>query len=206
MRMRELLSFRGKCGRPCSGRLHHAMPVHVRQVSMRQVIMQQVSMLRVIIGLFFAGMLFCLSGAEAHALELKEESERTDSYQLLYINTDTFLYEEADEASAVLRELQRQELVVPVEVGAVWAKVTIGNAAGYVKSEYVQAESPDPLVAREMEEQAQYNAELINEVERLTKEQKRSRIYGIIVICIIAGIFGAGIVSTVLRRKQIKKS
>lgn len=156
----------------------------------------------VLIGLLFAGMLFHLCGIEAHALELKDESERPDSYELLYVNTDTFLYEEADEVSTVLRELKKQELVVPVELGVPWVKVSIGELTGYVKSDYVQTESPDPRVAQELEEQAEYNAEFANEVERLTKEQRRSRIYGVLIICIIVGIFAAGIVSTVMGRRQ----
>lgn len=153
-------------------------------------------------GLVFAGIFFYLCGMRAHALELIEESERPDSYQLLYLNTDTFLYEEDDETSAVLRELKKQEMVVPIEPGVPWVKVSFGELTGYVKSEYVQAESPNPVVAQEMAGQEVYNTEFINEVERLTKEQKRSRLYGIIVICMIAGIFAAGIASTVVRRKQ----
>ena len=157
---------------------------------------------RLFIGMALSVLLCLLCDTKAYAMELKEESERESAYQLLYVNEDTFLYEEADEASAVLRELKKQELVVPVEAGALWVKVSFGELTGYVKSEYVQTESPDPLVAREMAEQEAYDAEFINEVERLTKEQTRSRIYGMIVICIIVGIFAAGIVSTVMQKKS----
>ena len=154
---------------------------------------------------FLAGILFFMWGSRTYALELKEESEKPEAYQLLYLNTDTFLYEEAKESSAVLRELKKQEIVVPVEYGIPWVKVSIGELTGYVKSEYVQAESPDPAVSREIAEQEAYNTELIDEMDRLLAEQKRSRIYGIIIICIIVGIFAAGIASTVVGKKNAGK-
>lgn len=148
-----------------------------------------------------AGFFFLLCGSRAQALELKEGSERPESYQLFYLNGDTFLYEEADETSTVLRELKKMEMVVPVEIGVPWMKVSIGGITGYIKSAFAQQESPDPAVAQEMEEQAAYDVELINEIGRLTAEQKRSRVYGIIIICMIVGIFAAGIASTVVRKK-----
>lgn len=159
-----------------------------------------------VLGFAVVVLLFYLCNMEARALELKDESERPEAYELLYVNADTFLYEDADEASAVLRELKKQELVVPVEIGGAWAKVTTGDVTGYVKSEYVQAENPDPQVAQEIAEQERWDAEFIDEVERLLKEKKRSRIYGVIVICLIVGIFAAGIVSTVVRRKQEERA
>lgn len=158
--------------------------------------------LPVMLGFAAVVLLFYLCNMEARALELKDESEIPETYELLYVNADTFLYEDADEASAVLRELKKQELVVPVETGGAWAKVTTGGVTGYVKSEYVQAENPDPQAVQEIAEQERWDAEFIDEVERLLKEKKRSRIYGIIVVCLIVGIFAAGIVSTVVRRKQ----
>lgn len=155
-----------------------------------------------IAGMLLVGSLFAIHGIEAHALELKDEAERPDAYHLMYVNTDTFLYEEPDENSAALMELKKQSLVVPTEVGDVWVKGSIGEVTGYVKREYLQTESPDPDVAQEIKEQEAYDVEFINEIDRLLREQKRSRIYGIIVILIIAGIFAAGIVSTIMRKKQ----
>lgn len=157
---------------------------------------------RMFLLLLIAGMLSVLYGTQAQALTLKEESDRPSSYELLFINEDTFLYEQEDETSAVLLELKKQQLVVPVEIGVPWVKVSIGDVTGYVKSQYVQMENPDPLAVQEFEEQEEYHVELINEIERLREEQKRSRIYGIIIICIIVGIFAAGIVSTIVARKQ----
>lgn len=149
-----------------------------------------------------AGFFFLLCRIPVQALELKEGSERPESYQLFYLNGDTFLYEDADETSTVLRELKKMELIVPVEIGVPWMKVSIGGITGYIKSVFAQPESPDPAVAQEMEEQAAYDVELINEIGRLTAEQKRSRVYGIIIICMIVGIFAAGIASTVVRKKS----
>lgn len=165
-----------------------------------------IRIVRAAVPAFLAGFLFFMCGSQAYALELKEESEETKPYQLLYLNTDTFLYEEARESSAVLRELKKQEIVAPVEYGIPWVKVSIGELTGYVRSEYVQAESPDPAVSRELAEQEAYHTEMIDEMDRLLAEQKRSRIYGIIIICIIVGIFAAGIVSTAVGRKNGKSS
>lgn len=136
------------------------------------------------------------------ALELRDDAEDAAAIQLMYVNTDTCLYERADDQSAVLLQLHAQDVVVPVEIGVPWIKVMLGEISGYVRSEYVQIENPDPLAIRELEDQAAYDVEFINEIDRLTKEQKRSRIYGILMIIAVVGIFAVGIVGTVIGRKK----
>lgn len=139
-------------------------------------------------------------GIEASAFGQGGDAQITEQIQMVYVNADTCLYESAGDESAVLLQLHAQDVVMQIETGSVWVKVQTGNVVGYVLSEYVQIENPDPSAAREFREQEAYDAEFVNEVVRLTKEQRQSRIYGCLMILAIVGIFAAGIASTVLPR------
>lgn len=141
-------------------------------------------------------------GIEASAQGQSGSAQTTEQIQMVYVNADTCLYERADEESAVLLQLHAQDVVMQIETGSVWVKVRTGDVVGYVMSGYVQIENPDPAAAREFQQQEVYDAEFVNEVVRLTKEQRQSRIYGCLMILAIVGIFAAGIVSTVLPRRK----
>lgn len=122
--------------------------------------------------------------------------------QMLYINADTNLYQRASENAKVLTELTEGSLVIFIEGSDTWSKVCLGEFTGYVKTELLQKESPNEELHEEMENLEVYDAEFVNEVERLMAEKRRSRIFGAIIVVLIVAIFGVGIFSTLRKKKQ----
>ena len=134
--------------------------------------------------------------------EIHAEEKQENSIQMLYVNTNTSLYERASESTKVLAELPTGSVVIYLEGNAEWAKIRQGELSGYVKASALQVESPNQELHDEMAYLEEYNTEFINEIERLKAEKRRSRIFGAVIIVLIVAIFGVGVFSTLRKKKQ----
>lgn len=163
---------------------------------------------KVYVVMVFAMVLVCVYAAlamagydvmEARAEEVPEGA--AVEMQMLYVNTDTKVYESDNEQSEVLLELSASSMAVLLEDDGEWMKVMYQGVTGYVKASALQIENPNPEAAEEYMELAEYDAAFIDELERLTAEKRRSRIYGVMIVVLIAAIFGVGIFTTLKKRK-----
>lgn len=167
---------------------------------------------KVYVVMVFAMVLVCVYAAlamagydvmEARAEEVPEGA--AVEMQMLYVNTDTKVYESDNEQSEVLLELSASSMAVLLEDDGEWMKVMYQGVTGYVKASALQIENPNPEAAEEYMELAEYDAAFIDELERLTAEKRRSRIYGVMIVVLIAAIFGVGIFTTLKKRKGQEK-
>ncbi len=140
---------------------------------------------------------------KVHAEETAEN--KASELQMLYVNTDTKIYESDSEQSKVLLELPACSMVALMEDGGEWTKVMYQRLTGYVKTSDLQAENPNPKAAEEYADLAEYDAAFIDELERLAAEKQRSRIYGAVIIVLIVAIFGVGIFTSLRKKNGLER-
>lgn len=140
--------------------------------------------------------------AQGEPVAIIDVADNSSAMQMLYVNQDTVLYERASENAKTVTELPYGCLVIYIEGNDEWSKVRTGEFTGYVKSTLLQKESPNEELHEEMENLETYDAEFVNEVERLMAEKRESRIFGAIIVVLIVAILGVGIFSTVRKKKK----
>lgn len=148
------------------------------------------------------GALAKVRAAQEEPVAIMDVADNSGAMQMLYVNQDTVLYERASENAKIVTELPYGCLVIYIEGNDEWSKVRTGEFTGYVKSALLQKESPNEELHEEMENLETYDAEFVNEVERLMAEKRESRIFGAIIVVLIVAIFGIGIFSTVRKKKK----
>ncbi len=87
-----------------------------------------------------------------------------------------------------------------------WYRVLYQDIEGYVPvSELIEQNIDIAGLDREMEVVEEESKLVIEEVERYRAENKRSKIWGAVIILLVAGIFATGIFSTLKSGKEEKK-
>lgn len=140
--------------------------------------------------------------AQGEPVAIMDVADNSGAIQMLYVNQDTVMYERASENAKTVTKLPYGCLVIYIEGNDEWSKVRTGEFTGYVKSALLQKESPNAELHEEMEKLETYDAEFVNEVERLMAEKRESRIFGAIIVVLIVAIFGVGIFSTMRKKKK----
>lgn len=114
------------------------------------------------------------------------------------VSTDATLYESAsDSSNAVTTLASGTPVIVREDAKDGWCKVSYKDTYGYVKTEslaaLVSADEISPEFA-DMQKQVQL---LFDSIIVREQEEKRSRIWGAIIVVLVVVIFGVGIISSI---------
>lgn len=137
--------------------------------------------------------------------------EFTDCSKLMQATVKVDATEQPDEDSVVITTFEQgSPMLVTGESQSGWYRITFQGKDGYVKMDTVKAavqvegESLEEL-DRELDEMEQTNKVIIEEVERMRAEQKRSRIWTVVIVVLVLSIFGVGIYSTIIANREDKE-
>jgi uncharacterized protein YgiM (DUF1202 family) len=130
---------------------------------------------------------------------------RAQDMSMLYLNCDASIYQEKSTDSSVVLSLPKGSLVLVTGTDGDWTGVQYQDKEGFMESSCLQAESPDPAIKKELSSQEEYDVEYTNELTRLRSEQRRSRIWGIIIVAIVVAMFATGIIQVLRAGKKGKE-
>ena len=102
-----------------------------------------------------------------------------------------------DNSASVITYQSGQSVFVTGETADGWYKVSYQDKDGYVRKSllFIQEFDVEGL-DKEFQELEMESKKLVEEVERYRTEARRSRIWGIVIVLLVAGIFVTGIIST----------
>ncbi|MCI8613918.1 SH3 domain-containing protein [Parablautia intestinalis] len=102
-----------------------------------------------------------------------------------------------DNSASVITYQSGQSVFVTGETADGWYKVSYQDKEGYVRKSllFIQEFDVEGL-DKEFQELEMESKILVEEVERYRTEARRSRIWGIVIVLLVAGIFVTGIIST----------
>ncbi len=88
-----------------------------------------------------------------------------------------------------------------------WYRVSYQDKIGYVHKSALTAQELDTEgLDKEMQQAQEESRLVVEEVERYRAEARRSRIWGTVIVLLVAGIFATGIISTVKTEKGKNQS
>ena len=141
-------------------------------------------------------------GQEADAMQ--DESQATSYNQLMVAEQDVDMKAEPDAESQTLMIYKKGDLVFSTgETGDGWYLVIYQDKTGYVEKNALSAQKLD--VEGLDAEMALYEQEgklVMETVEKYRAEAKRSKIWGGVIITLVAAIFAVGIFSAVKAKKE----
>lgn len=141
------------------------------------------------------------------AEEAQQEVEITERNQIMLANGALEAKETPDDSGVTVISYENGAPVFVIgETMDGWYKVSYQDKVGYVhKSSLVMSEVDAEGIDKEMEAAEAESKLIIEEVERYRAEARRSRIWGTVILLLVAGIFATGIISTVKSEKKMKE-
>lgn len=161
--------------------------------------------------LFSLVLILCVGGMAVlpvRAEEGEQEIEITDLNQIM-VADEAVEAKEAPEpgAKTVIAYEGGAPVFVIGETADGWYKVSYQDKEGYVPKDVLSAQELDvEELDKEFQELEAEGKLVIEEVERNRKEARRSRIWGVVIVLLVAGIFATGIISAVRVEKGEKKN
>ena len=131
----------------------------------------------------------------------EEESQDVELMQMMTATQKVEARQEPDENAEVVFVYEKNAKVFIVEETTDgWYKVFYQGRNGYVRKDGLVLQETDiAALDKEMEVSAAEGKMVIEEVERYRAEMRRSRIWGTVIVLLVAGIFAIGIITA---RKQ----
>lgn len=148
-----------------------------------------------------------MAALPVRADEAAQEVEITELNQIMVTNEAVEAKETPDDsAKTVITYENGVPVFVIGETKDGWYKVSYQDKEGYVpKSVLTMQEFDVEGIDREFQESEAEGKLVIEEVERYRAEARRSRIWGIVIVLLVVGIFATGIISTTRIEKEKKK-
>lgn len=107
--------------------------------------------------------------------------------------------------SATVAQIEQGAMVFVIgATGEDWYEITHSGQKMYVEKSAFQIPEADADLLQEVSRMEEENAMIIEAVERARAASRQSKIWGVIIILLIAGIFAVGIVSTIMNNKAIR--
>lgn len=161
--------------------------------------------------LFMLAMVLCLGGMAVlpvRAEEGEQEAEVTELNQIMVADEAVEAKEKPDlNSKTVITYEGGKHVFVIGETADGWYKVSYQDKEGYVpKAALADQELDVEGLNQEFQESETEGKMVIEEVERNRKEAKRSKIWGIVIVLLVVGIFATGIISASGLEKEKKKS
>lgn len=157
-------------------------------------------------GMVVAFLILCYAGS----LSMKAYAEETQKIRITEMNQIMIAVQSIQakelpdiKATTVIVYTKDSPVLVTGETEDGWYRVSFQDKEGYVKVDKLKQNDLDKAsMDKEMEAMETENKIVIEEVERYRAEARRSRIWGTIIILLVAGIFATGIISTVRAEKK----
>ncbi len=139
--------------------------------------------------------------------ELQKEEGLTELNQIMVTNEAVEARETPTNSGKVVITYESGASVFVIgETKDGWYQVSYQDKEGYVKKSALTMQEFDVEGMDKEFQQIEAEGKLvIEEVERYRAEAKRSRIWGIIIVLLIVGIFATGIISTTRIEKEKRK-
>lgn len=114
---------------------------------------------------------------------------------VLKVEKDTNVYQEASETSGTVAVL-KADTAVYVTDNAVdgWCGISSRELSGYVKTESLIPLTDSDEMNLEFEQIGNNYHMIFNEVQQLKKQHSQEKIWGVVIVLLVAGIFAAGII------------
>lgn len=142
----------------------------------------------------FFGMSVSVSAKEA----VQDSEEGITALNQIMVATEAAEAREIpDESAAVAITYEKDATVfVTGETADGWYRVSYQNITGYIPKEKLAAQTYGEELDQEFKAMEEESVMIVEEVERYRAESRRSKIWGAVIIVLIAGIFATGIIST----------
>lgn len=136
-----------------------------------------------------------------------EKAESAQEATLQQITEDTGMKEEPDNKSATLEELEAGTPVILEGMEGSWGKIQYKGKVGYIPASALDSYDAGAAesLEEEFEEVGEGNQRMVDEYEIIQKEKQTSRIWGILIAVLVAGIFAVGILSALRQNKEREK-
>lgn len=142
----------------------------------------------------FFGMSVSVRAKEA----VQDSEEGITALNQIMVATETVEAKETpDQAAAVMITYEKDSTVfVTGETADGWYRVSYQNMIGYIPKEKLAVQTYGEELDQEFKSLEEESVMIVEEVERYRAESRRSKIWGAVIIVLIAGIFATGIIST----------
>ncbi len=156
------------------------------------------------------GAAIMLSSPAAVRVQAQEEASDAGSFEISELNQimnareDLEVKAAPDEtAETVFRYQGGDNVYVTGQTSDGWYRVRYQDIVGYIQAAQVgEMELDVAALNEEFAVEEMEGALVVEEVERYRTEARRSRIWGTIIILLVAGVFATGIISTVRSGKK----
>lgn len=144
----------------------------------------------------------CLFFGMSVSVRAKEEVQDSEEgitalNQIMVATEKVEAKETPDQAAAVMITYEKDSTVfVTGETADGWYRVSYQNMIGYIPKEKLAVQTYGEELDQEFKAMEEESVMIVEEVERYRAESRRSKIWGAVIIVLIAGIFATGIIST----------
>lgn len=130
---------------------------------------------------------------------VQSETEAASQNQIMVAEKDVDMKEAPDDNAPTVMTYEKGALIFTTgETADGWYMVIYQDKKGYVKKDFLSAQEMDVEgLDAEMEMNAQEGKLVMETVEKYRAEARRSKIWGSIIVILVAGIFAFGIFSAV---------
>lgn len=143
-------------------------------------------------------LLFGMSVSVRAKEAVRDSEEGITALNQIMVATETVEAKETpDQAAAVMITYEKDSTVfVTGETADGWYRVSYQNMIGYIPKEKLAVQTYGEELDQEFKSLEEESVMIVEEVERYRAESRRSKIWGAVIIVLIAGIFATGIIST----------
>lgn len=144
----------------------------------------------------------CLFFGMSVSVRAKEEVQDSEEgitalNQIMVATEKVEAKETPDQAAAVMITYEKDSTVfVTGETADGWYRVSYQNMICYIPKEKLAVQTYGEELDQEFKAMEEESVMIVEEVERYRAESRRSKIWGAVIIVLIAGIFATGIIST----------
>ena len=142
-------------------------------------------------------MVFFVSGITSKAAE-----EITEN-MVLQISEDTAIYEKPDENSNTTGTFNSgTPVIVREDAKNGWCKVSYQDTEGYVRTSGLKKIGDLKQIAAEFDAISDNMQLIFDSIVLREQEERRTRIWGVVIVTLVIAIFGVGIISSIKSGKE----
>ena len=126
---------------------------------------------------------------------------------VLKTDIEVEVFQEASEASEVTAVLDAGTAVLVTDsTEDDWCRISVKEVTGYIKSGHLIPLSSAEEMNQEFEQIGNNYHMLFNEVQQLEKQRLQTKMWGVVIAVLVAGIFAAGIIPVIKKNREDGKN
>lgn len=134
--------------------------------------------------------------------EMGKQEETDSAVQVMKAVGAVKVRETPDLQADVIGSYEDGEIALVVGVENNWYRVSYQEGEGYVPKYALSTEELERNLHEDFQIMKEEGKLVVEEVERYRAESRRSKVWGAVIIVLIAGIFATGIIATVRNSKK----